>query len=83
MKPAGVALFVAGYPTAIVVISRFVPVVRERRTTWFVAHTAGVAAIVAGWAIQGRSSAVVVNGSWLVLSSVWYGAGGRRSSSPG
>ncbi len=80
--PAGVAeltLFAVGYPTAITVIVRWLPVVRERRTTWFVAHELAVAAIVAGWALKGDSRAVVINGSWLVVAAAWYGAAGRRA----
>lgn len=66
------ALFVVGYPVAVVVIARWVPVVRERRVRWFVAHEAAVAAIVAGWVIRDRPSAVVVNGAWLVVAAAWY-----------
>jgi hypothetical protein len=71
-------LFVFGYPTAIVVIARWVPVVRERRTRWLIAHHAGVAAIVAGWAIAGDAKAVAINSSWLGVSSIWYALGRRR-----
>jgi len=71
-------LFVVGYPVAIVVIARWVPVVRERRLRWFVAHQAAVAAIVTGWAIRGRTSAILINGSWFVIAALWYAAGGRR-----
>jgi hypothetical protein len=72
------ALLAAGYPVSIVVISRFVPVVRQRRWSWLAAHHLGVVAIVAGWAIKGRTPAVAINGAWLVTSSVWYALGGRR-----
>ena len=72
------ALFVVGYPTSIVVILRFVPVVRERRMKWLVAHDLAVAAIVGGWALKGDRRAVVVNASWLVAANVWYALGGRR-----
>lgn len=75
-----VVLFVFGYSAAIIVIARFVPVVRERRLRWLVVHHVGVAAIVSGWATKGDASAVVVNSSWLVVSSVWYALGGRRRS---
>jgi len=73
---------VVGYPTAITVIARWLPVVRERRTTWFVAHELAVAAIVAGWALKHDTSAVAINGSWLVVAAVWYGAAGRRAVRP-
>ena len=73
------ALFVFGYPTSIVVILRFVPVVRERRLKWLVAHDLAVAAIVAGWALKGDRGAVVINASWLIAANVWYVLGGRRA----
>jgi hypothetical protein len=71
-------LFAFGYPAAIVVIARWVPVVRERRSRWVAVHHAGVAAIVAGWAIGGDGRAVAINSTWFVVSSVWYALGGRR-----
>ncbi len=77
---AAVPLLVAGYPVAIVVIARWAPVVRERRTTWFVAHAAAVTAIILGWAIR-RPVATVPNVAWLVVSTVWYGLGGRAKRS--
>jgi len=73
-----VALFAFGYPVSIVVILRFVPVVRERRLKWLVAHDLAVAAIVAGWALKGDRRAVAINASWLVAATVWYALGGRR-----
>jgi hypothetical protein len=75
---AGTVLFAFGYPISIVVILRFVPVVRERRTKWLVAHDLAVAAIVAGWALKGDGRAVAINASWLVAANVWYALGGRR-----
>jgi hypothetical protein len=76
----GTALHLVGYSVSIVVITRCVPVVRERRTAWFAAHEAAVAAIVAGWAIKGDARAVAVNGTWGVVAAAWYGLGGRRRS---
>lgn len=73
------ALFVFGYPVSIAVILRFVPVVRERRVKWLVAHDAAVAAIVAGWALRRDWRAVAINSSWLVVANVWYALGGRRA----
>lgn len=70
-------LFVAGYPVSIAVIVRWVPVVRERRIRWFLAHELAVIAIVAGWALRGDVGAVVVNATWLVVATVWYVLGGR------
>jgi hypothetical protein len=72
------ALFAFGYPVSIVVILRFVPVVRERRLKWLVAHDLAVAAIVAGWALKGDRRAVAINASWLVAATVWYALGGHR-----
>ncbi len=76
-------LFAFGYPTSIVVIARFVPVVRERRIKWFAAHELAVAAIVAGWALDDNGQAVAINASWLVVAAVWYGLGGRQRSRSG
>lgn len=73
------ALLAVGYPTSIVVLTRIVPVVRERRLRWFVAHQASVAAIVAGWAIKGRTGGVVVNGAWLTLVTAWWVRSGRAT----
>ena len=72
-----IALFTFGYPVSIVVIARFVPVVRERRTRWFAWHQGAVAAILIGFAIRARWSAVAINGSWFVVAAIWYGLGGR------
>jgi hypothetical protein len=72
------ALFVFGYPVAIVVIARFIPVVRYRRIRWIVAHEVAVAAIVAGQALNDSTSGVVINGAWLVIAALWYALGGRR-----
>ncbi len=78
MASAEVALFALGYPASIAVITRFVPVVRERRWTWLAVHHLGVAAIIAGWASKRTPAGVLGNAGWLVLSSLWYAAGGRR-----
>lgn len=78
MKPLAVGLFVVGYPVAIVVIARFVPVVREQRHTWFAAHQAAVAAIVAGWLLWDRVPTAVFNGAWFVVAAAWYGLSRRR-----
>ena len=75
-------LFAFGYPVSIIVIARFVPVVRERRLRWLLLHHLAVIAIVIGWLTAGDVMAVVVNSSWLVVSSVWYALGGRRTSRP-
>jgi hypothetical protein len=70
-----ILLFAFGYPAAIIVIFRFVPVVRERRTRWFVIHELGVAAIVAGQALVGSAQGVIINGSWGVIAALWYALG--------
>ena len=72
-------LFAIGYPVAIVVIIRFVPVVRERRLRWFVAHEIAVSMIVTGWALDQDWQAVAINGTWLVVAAIWYVLGGRRA----
>ena len=74
------ALFVFGYPTSIAVIARWIPVVRERRTRWFVAHELAVAAIVAGWVLRRDTQAVTINASWLVIGTAWYLGAGRRKA---
>jgi hypothetical protein len=71
-------LFAFGYPISIAVILRFVPVVRERRLKWLIAHDLAVTAIVAGWVLKGDRRAVAINASWLVAANVWYALGGRR-----
>ncbi|MEO7556670.1 MAG: hypothetical protein ABIV94_08730 [Acidimicrobiales bacterium] len=73
-------LFVVGYPAAISVIVRFVPVVRERRLRWLVVHHLGVACIVAGWALGPDWGAAAVNATWLVSSTAWYVLGSPARS---
>jgi len=73
-------LFAIGYPVAIVVIVRFVPVVREQRLRWFVAHEIAVSMIVTGWALDQNWQAVVINGAWLVVAAVWYVGAARRTA---
>lgn len=81
------ALRLVGYPVAVVVIVRWVPVVRDRLASWFVLHQAGMAAIVAGWALVPRWGGVAVNGAWFVIAAAWYGwpfsRASRRRASPG
>ena len=68
-------LFAFCYPVAIVVIVRFVPVVRQRRTRWFVLHELAVAAIVAGHALREDPQAMIINGAWGVAAAIWYLSG--------
>ncbi|MDQ3145638.1 MAG: hypothetical protein M3R01_01680 [Actinomycetota bacterium] len=77
MTPAN-ALLAVGYPVAVAMIVRWVPIVRQRRLGQFALHQAGVGAIVAGWALRGRTQGVVVNGSWWVSAALWYTLAGRR-----
>jgi hypothetical protein len=78
MKTAAViALFLFGYPVAIAVIVRFVPVVRERRIRWFVLHELAVAAICAGQALNDNPQGVLINGAWGVSAAIWYALGPR------
>jgi hypothetical protein len=82
MEVLSTALLVAGYPTSIVVLTRFVPVVRERRVRWFVAHQAAVAAIVAGWALKGKPGGAIVNGAWLAAATAWWVGAARAAERP-
>ncbi|HWH34521.1 MAG TPA: hypothetical protein VNT56_04305 [Acidimicrobiales bacterium] len=77
MQPPALLLGL-GYPVAAAVVTRFVPVVREGRWRWLAAHHAGMAAIVAGWALRGEPVPAALNASWLATSSVWYLVGRRR-----
>ena len=81
MDPA-LPFLIVGYPLAIAMLTRWLPIVRQQRTRWFLAHEAGVASIVTGWLIRGRTQGVVVNGSWLVVAAAWYILAGRRRSRP-
>lgn len=79
MNGTRLALFGFGYPAAIAVIARWMPVVRERRWRWLVVHHLGMAAIIAGYVSRRTAVGVAANTSWLVASSVWYAVGGRRA----
>ncbi len=67
--------FAFGYPVSIIVIARWIPVVRERRWRWFCVHQVAVAMIVAGWIIEGQGRSVAVNTTWFVIAAVWYPRG--------
>lgn len=79
MSAVRLLLFTFGYPVSILVIARFVPVVRERRLRWILWHQAAVGAIVLGLALDANWSAVAVNGTWFFGAAVWYVLGGRHS----
>ena len=66
------ALRLVGYPLSLVVIVRWIPVVRQRLTSLFLLHEAAVAAIVAGWALVPRWIGVAINGAWGVIAAGWY-----------
>lgn len=72
METTQLALFGFGYPASVAVLSRFVPVVRERRWRWLVVHHVAVAAIIGGWAVRREAGAVALNATWLAVSSAWY-----------
>lgn len=82
MSVLRLALFGFGYPVSILVIARFVPVVRERRRSWILWHQAAVAAIVAGFVLKSDWSAVAINGTWFVVAAFWYALGSRRPGPP-
>ena len=65
-------LRLVGYPAALFVIVRWLPVVRQRITSLFLLHEAAMAAIVVGWALVPRWSGVAVNGAWGVIAAGWY-----------
>ncbi len=77
-SPLSLGLFVVGYPVSVVVITRFVPVVRQRRVKWFAAHQLGVAAVVAGWAVERNWPSVAANGAWLAAAAAWWVHAGRK-----
>ncbi|MDP8938139.1 MAG: hypothetical protein M3O23_10500 [Actinomycetota bacterium] len=79
MEPTQIALFGFGYPVSVAVLSRFVLVVRERRWRWLAVHHVAVSAIIGGWALRREAGAVVVNATWLAVSSAWYVLGRPRS----
>jgi hypothetical protein len=66
------ALRLFGYPAALVVIVRWIPVVRQRITSLFLLHQVAMAAITAGWAISERWTGVAINGAWFVIAGGWY-----------
>ena len=73
------ALRLVGYPVACAAIVRWVPIVRERRADWLVAHELGMAAICLGWALVPRWGGVAINGAWGVIAAIWWASAGRRA----
>lgn len=73
-------LFAFGYPASIAVIVRWVPVVREQRSSWYAVHQLAVVAIIVGWAISRDWGSVAVNATWLVVATAWYGSRRQRNN---
>ncbi|CAN5678338.1 hypothetical protein BH20ACT2_BH20ACT2_15700 [soil metagenome] len=82
MNVVAAVLLLGGYAGAVSVLVRWIPVVLQRRTRWFVIHQIAVAAIVLGWIIQGRTSAIVVNGAWFIVAAAWYTLAAHRDMTP-
>lgn len=75
----GALLLGVGYPMAVAGLVRLRHLLRTRDAGWFAMEVGGTAAIVAGWALRGRWSAVVPNAVWLALLPVlWWRARRRR-----
>lgn len=72
------ALHLFGYPVALIVIVRWVLVVRERRLAWFMVHELAMACICLGFLTMDEIAPVVPNALWLVVAAFWY----LRRSSP-
>ena len=75
-------LLVIGYPLALVVLSRWRPVLAERRVWWFVALEAATASITAGWLLRGRAVPAMLNGAALVGFAVVWLITQQRAGSP-
>ncbi|MGI9120180.1 MAG: hypothetical protein ACR2G7_08700 [Acidimicrobiales bacterium] len=76
---AGLVLLAVGYPVAIVVLTRLVPVLRQRRLAWFVALEAGTASIAAGWALRAKPAPAVINAAFLgAFAAIWWRSGNHR-----
>jgi len=74
----GNALLVPGYAVAVVVLARFIPVLRERRSGWFFALELATAGLVAGHLLAGRVPAAVINAVALAcFAAVWCWSGRR------
>ncbi len=67
------ALHLVGYPAALVVIARFVNVVRHRERAWLIVHELAMAGIAAGFVVVGQWSRAVPNALWLLAAALWYG----------
>lgn len=76
-------LLLAGYPVALVVLTRLRSVFRERRTSWFLAEEVASGSIAVGWALKGRPEGAAVNALWAVgLGTAWVMSGRRHLPKP-
>jgi hypothetical protein len=71
-------LRLVGYPLALIVIVRWIPVVRQRLGSLFLLHQIGMGLIVAGWVLAERWLAVAINAAWFVVAGFWYLRRGRE-----
>jgi hypothetical protein len=75
----GLVLLVVGYPVAVVVLARLVPVLRQRRLGWFLALEAGTAAVAAGWALRAKPAPAAINAAFVAaFAAVWWWTGSRN-----
>ena len=80
MSPSTVAL-VTGYVLAVPVTlftPGFLRLWRRREPLLYAAAQGGALLITAGWVAKGDTSAVLVNGAWLVGFGVAYAVEGRK-----
>lgn len=80
---AGLGLLAAGYAVALAVITRLVPVLRQRRRRWFLALEAATGCVAAGWGLRGRTTPMVLNATAVVgLAVAWWATGRRAGENP-
>ncbi|MDQ6909613.1 MAG: hypothetical protein M3Z84_02325 [Actinomycetota bacterium] len=79
MRTLGIVLLVVGYPAAIAVLVRLVPVLVQRRVAPFLVLESATACIVVGWLVLGSRPAAMVNCAFLVAFLIaWMWARARR-----
>ena len=77
---AGVGLLAVGYPVAVAVLARLVPVLRQRRWRAMVALEAGTACIAAGWGLLGQPAGVASNTiAFAAFAVAWWWTGRQAS----
>lgn len=75
----GVGLLAVGYPVAVAVLTRLVPVLRQRRRRAMVALEAGTVCIAAGWGLLGQAAGVASNAAAFAGFAVaWWWTGRRQ-----